>query len=123
MNRASKKLIKKKYNLYRKYLLTKSREDYGKYIAVRNECKLSIRKAKRKYECLLATYCKSNPKMFWKHVHSQTKTMSGISPLLKENGDFAVKNEDKANTLNQYFSSVFIQENPNGIPRVDEGER
>ena len=49
--------------------------------------------------------------------------MSGISPLLKENGDFAVKNEDKANTLNQYFSSVFIQENPDRIPRVDEGER
>ena len=49
--------------------------------------------------------------------------MSGISPLLKENGDFAVQNEDKANTLNQYLSSVFIQENPDGIPRVGEGER
>ena len=47
--------------------------------------------------------------------------MSGISPLQMENGELAVSNIDKANTLNEYFSTVFIRENVDDMPPENEG--
>ena len=37
------------------------------------------------------------------------------------NGDLAVTNMDKANTLNEYCSGVFIPEDLNGLPHYSEG--
>ena len=54
--------------------------------------------------------------MFWKYVQSKVKSASGISQLKSESGHLSVTNADKANTLNELFSSVFIQENLNDLP-------
>ena len=37
------------------------------------------------------------------------------------NGDLAATNMDNANTLNEYFSGVFIPEDLNGLPHYSEG--
>ena len=86
-----------------------------------NERKKCIRSAKRNHEIILSQDCKTNPKMFWRYVQEKVKNVSGISPLLMNNGDLAVTNMDKANTLNEYFSSVFIPEDINGLPHYNEG--
>ena len=62
-----------------------------------------MRQAKQKYEEKLAEECRSDPKYFWKYVQSQTKTNTGISPLMKENGEMAVSDMEKAETLNSFF--------------------
>ena len=48
--------------------------------------------------------------------------MSGISPLLTDSGHLAVTNEEKANTLNAFFASVFTRENiDDNVPFLQEG--
>ena len=77
--------------------------------------------AKRNHEKILALNCKTKPKVFWRYVQAKVKNVSGISPLQMENGELAVSNIDKANTLNEYFSTVFIRENVDDMPPENEG--
>lgn len=122
MSKSLLKKIKKKYHLYKRYLLTKDGIDYQRYIFARNECAKKVRKAKRENEKKIAKGCKKNNKMFWKHVRTKTKANSGISPLDKGNGETATGDAEKANILNDYFSSVFTRENVTNLPYVSEGE-
>ena len=92
------------------------------YGYVRNDCNNMVRKAKRKNENKLAEDCKRKPKNFWRYVQKKVKTMSGISPLLTDSGHLAVTNEEKANTLNAFFASVFTRENiDDNVPFLQEG--
>ena len=70
MNKPIKRIIKKKYVLKKKYLQTRSVNNYNKYLHVRNEANKLIRKAKRNHERILAEESKCNPKKFWKYVTS-----------------------------------------------------
>ena len=54
---------------------------------------------------------------------SNVKNVSGISTLLDERGLLSVTNREKANTLNAFFSSVFIKENLNDVPMTSIGEK
>ena len=66
MNGLIRRNVKRKYNLYKKYLNSLSVEDHRRYIQMRNECNRDIRKSKRKYEIILSEESKTNPKLFWK---------------------------------------------------------
>ena len=59
----------------------------------------------------IAKECKSNPKKFWNYINSKTKSHNGIGDLLysNENGEEVIisNDQDKANVLCNYFSSVF----------------
>ena len=61
-----KRVVKSKYNLYKKYLNTRLECDRINYVNVRNECNKSIRCAKRKHAKILSNESKSNPRNFWK---------------------------------------------------------
>ena len=63
--------------------------------------------------------CKDNHKSFWKYVQSKTKVNLGVSPLLTSEGDLAVTDVDKAKVLNNFFASIFTQEDLNDIPIVE----
>ena len=63
------------------------------------KCHKYIRMAKRNHEKILALNCKTNPKVFWRYVQAKVRNVSGISPLQMENGELAVSNIGKANTL------------------------
>ena len=123
MTKSIKRIIKKKYVFYKKYLQARSVNNYNKYLHVRNEANKLIRKAKRNHERILAEESKCNPKKFWKYVTSNVKNVSGISTLIDERGLLAVTNKEKANTLNAFFSSVFIKENLNDEPMTSIGEK
>ena len=123
MNGIIKRNVKKKYNLYNKYLNTLSDDDGRNYIHKRNECNRMIRKAKRKHEKSLAEGSKIDSKMFWRYVQCKVKNIGGISPLQGELGHLSVTNIDKANTLNNYFSTVFVQENVNTLPKTELGDK
>ena len=116
MTGSVKKSVKKKYNLYKKFLQTRKNYHHQLYIKTRNKCNITIKNAKRDYEKRLSKECKSNPKYFWKYVQAKTKSNVGISPLMTDNGKLATNDEDKANTLNNFFASVFTKENISNIP-------
>jgi hypothetical protein len=118
MNKKTMKFVKKKYNLYKKFLISKNGRDYQKYIETRNACTKEIKKVKREFEKKLSKECKLNPKCFWKYVNSQTKINSGVSLLRAQNGDIATTDAEKAETLNTFFGSVFTKENTDNIPNT-----
>jgi len=120
MNFKVKKSVKKKYNLYKKYLQTKRGMDYEKYKKERNNCNGLIKSARKKYEKHIAHGCKSCPKQFWRYVQEQTKSNTGISALKTGDGEYAVSDQDKAETLNNFFSSVFTDEDTSNIPDLSD---
>ena len=115
--------IKKKHKLYNRFLQTKNGSRYLKYITARNECNKQIRKAKKRYEKNVAKDSKSNPKQFWKFVQEKMKVKQGISVLKNEDGSLSESDFDKAETLNNFFASVFTREDKSNVPSFNEGEK
>ncbi len=68
----------------------------------------------------MAQNIKTNPKLFWKYVHSKTKTRHPISDLQKEDGTLTANDHEKAEVLNQFFTSVFTKEDLSNIPDVEK---
>ena len=69
-----------------------------------------LRLSKYQYEKGLAAKIKTDSKLFWKYVRSKTKTLTKVSKLETTDGSLTEKDEETANVLNQYFSSVFEEE-------------
>ena len=123
MNPKALRSIKKKHKLYKRYLQTDEGLDYQSYILKRDKCDKVIKKAKKMYEKKIAKNCKTNVKCFWKYVQSKRKVNNGISPLLRSDGSVATTDFEKANTLNEFFSSVFTKENLDTMPSTTEASR
>ena len=64
---------------------------------------------------------KTNPKAFYNYARSKTKCRSGISDLVMTNGTMTVNDTEKADTLNNFFSSVFTPVEDTGtIPTLPD---
>jgi len=120
MNKKMLRLVKKKYNLFKRYLRTRSALDYRNYIKARNSCTKLLRNCRKNYEKEIAREGKSNPKKFWKYVQERMKINTGISALKRDDESLAVTDLEKAETLNKFFSSVFTREDTSNVPQMDE---
>ena len=107
--------IKKKHNLWKRYMETRSPVVYGKYCRMRNKVKNMIKYTRKQKQKQISGYIINNPKAFWKYTKS--KSSSAISSLHMNPSDtnsITVDNSKvKANILNEYFASVFTTK-PNG---------
>ena len=119
LNKKCMKSIKKKYAAFKRFKESDLSHDYHKYIEYRNNAKKVIRKAVKKHEEKIATESKLNPKSFWKYVNTKLKRSTGISNLEKPNGDLTSSDDEKAEVLNTFFSSVFTNEDLSNVPKVD----
>ena len=90
--------------------------DLSRFRRVKNQLRSLTRRLRKKFENDIAKDAKSAPKKFWSYVHSRTKTRSKIPILRKKDGSTAVTPLEKAETLNEFFSSVFTDENLENIP-------
>ena len=100
-----------------------SRDDnsYKLYAKARNKVKWLVKKEKREREKEIAQTSKSNPKNFWKYVNSKRKTASGIAELHTKTDDstfVAESDEDKAEVLSDFFSSVLTKEPGGELPNL-----
>ena len=116
LNNKSMKLIKRKYNLYKRYCFSHKHYDFQKYIEARNGAKSAIRKSVKEYEKKVAKESKTNSKGFWKYINSKLSRTSGISPLLKPDGSLTDTDDEKAHVLNDFFTSVFTKEDTTSMP-------
>ena len=121
MNQKVFRKIKKKYFAYKRFLITRQGRDYEKYIRERNSCKKEIKKAKKKHEKNIAHGCKENPTKFWQYVNQRCKTNVGISSLKDKEGNLKTTDKERADILNEFFTSVFLKENMNDLPKIEEG--
>ena len=124
MSKELQQAVADKHNLHRRWIRRNKRGDASgreAYNKARAKVKRLIRQAKRKYEKNIAANAKANPKSFWSYVRRKLKTKSGVSPLLKDVKDpdsLKFDDVDKANILQDQFSSVFTVEDDSRIPSM-----
>ncbi|XP_021355124.1 uncharacterized protein LOC110451433 [Mizuhopecten yessoensis] len=116
LNLEAKTAISAKRRHWIKYLHCKTTENFVKYQKTRNIATKAVRKSKYHYEEDLAAKIKTNPKLFWTHVRSKTKVKSSIGRIQKPNGEFTIDNKDTADTLNNFFASVFVKDQDTPLP-------
>ena len=83
-NAALTKEVKAKHKAFKAYCETKAEEDHRKYVTQRNKITSKIKEAKRKYESLIISNIKENPKIMNKYIRSKQKAKPTIQML--ENG-------------------------------------
>ena len=115
------KSIKKKHKLFKRYLDSRNGVHYKEYIEIRNQTTKLIKKAKKGQENKVAREAKENPKQFWKFINSKRKCQQGISALKMEDGTFTTSDKEKAEVLDDLFSSVFTHENMENVPKTIPG--
>ena len=115
MNSRALATVKGKDSAFKKYLASKEGKDYTNYCKERNKARRATRQAMKDYEKMIAKEAKKKPKAFHKYVNSKTKVRSGISEL-ETNEGLAISDNEKADTLNQFFTSVFTKEDLSNIP-------
>ena len=121
-------LRKKKNRIWskmRKNLATEE-EKLG-FRRLRNQVKSLCSKAKKIVEKKISKNSKKNPKGFWAYTQSKLKSRSSMPDLIKpgteKNPTYAKTDQDKAEILVDYFSSVFTTESDlNNMPPFDERE-
>ena len=109
--------IKTKHKKWLKYKYCKSHENFNNYKSAKI---VSLRNAKYAYEKNLAARIKTDNKLFWNYVSKNSKTKKSVTKLLMPNGNLTSSDQETANTLNEYFYSVFTKENETNIPNFED---
>ena len=119
MNKGTLRSIRKKHKAWAKIVGSPTAENYILYKKARNQARWETRKAVKNYEKEIAANMKNNPKLFWKYVNSKLKTRQPLSDLTKPDGKLTTTDEEKAEVLNNFFSSVFTKEDTQNIPEPE----
>ena len=107
----------------KKFLDSQNSYVYKLYINARNEAARNVKNAKKKYQSDIATKVKTNPKVFWRYINSKRKNKDDIAPLSTDDINFETNDKNKADMLNNFFTSVFTNEDLNNIPNTTAGEK
>ena len=125
IDKRTREAIKSKTTTFRAWMSAKTRGDVGiarlEYTKARNKAKRMLRHSKKLFEQEIALQAKNNPKAFWSHTRRKLKTKCGVAPLLTNSNDknsLKFNDQDKANILQNQFSSVFTHEPEGEIPRI-----
>ncbi len=122
VDQTTREKIRKKNNLARRITRNHDpmlRQEYNK---LRNKVKAAVKKLRKKYEKDLSKQAKRNPKVIWSYIKSKLKTRDGIGELHTDPEDTkspkTSSDEEKANILANFFTSVFTNEPDGEIPRL-----
>ena len=100
INTEIKRLSRRKQNAYNKAKASKKIKDWDHYTSIKKKCQIECRKAYNNYvSTMLNNDIKSSPKRLW----------SFVAPLSKGGNNHSGSLE-KANILNDQFTSVFTEE-------------
>ena len=111
--------IKSKHKAWNRYIHTKERKDYLHYCKVRNQCTKITKTAKKRFEQSIIRNVKTEPKGFWGYVRDKTKSKTMVADLKDLNGNLVCDDYGKADLLNTFFASVFVNEPPGELPLFD----
>ena len=93
-------------------------ETIAEFIAARREVKTIVKQEKRNKELSIARICKHNPKSFSSYINERWIVRDNMGPLKTLDGTVITTGNDMANTMNNYFSSVFTIEQLNNVPQL-----
>ena len=115
MNRNIIRTIRKKRRLWKVYTKSRDYDELLAYKSVEKTVQMSVKKAKRKFERKLAKKAKKNPKEFYAYIKSKSSNRESVGPL-KDGEKIITDNNDIAEKLNDFFSSVFTKEDLSKLP-------
>ena len=105
-----------KWKSWKTFKRTGLLRDYDAYKYERNRLNDVQRGAKRKYEQRLISEMKENPNLYHGHCRRSLKTKQGVSNVLSGAGKLTETEEEAATALNEYYHSVFTDDDPQAIP-------
>ena len=108
----------KKNTLWRRYKKSGKHYDLFRYRRVKNQLRSLTRRLRINFENDIARNLKTAPKKYWAYVKSRTKLRSKIPILSGQDESTATTPLEKANTLNDFFSSVFTEEHLESLPQA-----
>lgn len=119
------RLIRKKRRLWRWYSTSdRSRGDFGEYQAykrVQEEVRKAVRNAKKNFERKLAKEARrNNTKPFYSYMKKKTSNRVGVGPLKDSAGNLVTDDTAMAELLNDFFCSVFTEEDCSSIPVAEK---
>ena len=104
----TKRISEAKRRHFKKYLCTRTTQDFKQYKTTEKKCKKIILRAKRNFERRIASA--DDRKLFANYVKSKSKNKESIGPL-KKGPNLTNDPKDMCNILNDYFASVFTVDN------------
>ncbi|PJE77977.1 hypothetical protein CI610_03092 [invertebrate metagenome] len=99
---------------WQKYLHCSTQDNWDAYKEARNQTTKNIRTSEYNLERDLVEKIKTDPKLFWKHVRSKTKTKSCI----QQNGILTQEDKETANVMVRFFATVFVKDTNNPPPAL-----
>eukprot|EP00794_Sanderia_malayensis_P008776 gene8776-9714_t len=118
-NKSLTRHVRKKYNLFKRWERTGRESHYKEYAKQRNMTSKVLRKNERLYERSLAKEFKEKPKHFYGYVRNKMKTKANVPQLQRSDGSMTESDQQKADVLNEFFQSVFVEENTSKLPDFD----
>ena len=94
-----------------------SEETIAEYIAARREVKGIVKQEKRNKELCISRICKHNPITFYSYINEWRIVRDNIGPLKTLDEIVITTDNGMANTMNNYFSSMFTIEQLNNVPQ------
>ena len=119
MTRAAVRQQRKKYHAWKRFRETNMYADQVRAKCESKKLEKLCKKLKRSFEKDISMNAQKNPKAFWRYCRSQMKTRATVGNLRRPDGKLTRTNKEKVDTLNEFFSSVFTQENLNDIPSLE----
>lgn len=114
-----------KNRFWQKYKRNKTTENWSLFTEARNAANRIINKTKSNFELKIAREIKTNSKQFWNYVKSKKVGASELPNIRDLEGNEHSSDLSKANSFNEYFSSVFTCENldnPPAAPFRNQGQ-
>ncbi len=120
VDREMRRKMKKKYYLWKRYKQTNCSVDLQNYKITRNDCRNTSRLKKSDFERnLIYKMKKGDSKPLYKYANLKLKSRCRISQLKKSDGSLTTNDSEKAETLNNFFSSVFTEEDTTNMPSMN----
>ena len=116
MNDNVTRLIRIKQRRFKAHNRIRNQESLANYKESEKKCKKAVRNARKQFEKKVSQ--NKNDKQFYSYVNSKTKNVSNVGPL-KVNNTLITNESEMAETLNDFFASVFTQEDISNIPTID----
>ena len=116
-NRDVRRITRQKRRWFRRARRSNSQSDWNRYKDIKRRAQLTCRKAHDNHVSSMLSEDHDNPKVFWQYIKSRKKDNFGVSPLRKDGLTYN-SSKQKADILNDQFTSVFTKEDLSNPPKL-----
>lgn len=116
VNREVMRCRRAKNKAWKRHKKVKTERSYDVYKTKLRKSVKTNRKAKENFELKLALNVKTDSKSFFSYVRGKQRTKDKVGPLKDHSGKVITEDAEAAGNLNEYFVSVFTEEDKSNAP-------